>query len=127
MIETSKKKRLINFIVDLIIFAIIIEITGQIEELVTSKEPVKILRLLLVLGGYRIPMEYFLGKTIGKYVTKTKVVNREGNRISFKEALIRSICRWMIPFEFLSLGLGADAKAWHDVISKTYVIDDNKA
>lgn len=101
------------------------EITFRIEDLVAYKIPVRIIRVLIVFGGYRIPMEYFFGKTIGKFVTKTNVVSRDGNKITFKSAIIRSLCRW-IPFDFLSLALGADAKAWHDVISKTYVIDDNK-
>ncbi|MCC6371281.1 MAG: RDD family protein [Bacteroidia bacterium] len=123
IVESSKRKRLINFIVDLIIIALLMEITFRLEDLIDFKTPVKILRVIIVVGGYRIPMEYFFGKAVGKYITKTMVVDYNGNRITIKTALVRSLCRW-IPFEYLSLGLGADAKAWHDTISNTHVIDD---
>ncbi len=124
-IETSKKKRLINFIVDLCTIFILIEITVQVEGLLAKNNPMKILRMVIVFGGYYIPMEYFLGRTLGKYVTGSMVVNRDGTRISFRTAVIRYLCRW-IPFEYLSLALGHDAKAWHDVLSKTYVIQLNQ-
>src|ERR1700755_1274439 len=38
------------------------------------------------------------GKTVGKLITRTRAVTEDGQRIGFKEALIRSLCR-MIPFE----------------------------
>ena len=123
IIETAKRKRLINLVVDLIVIALLMEITFRLEDLTDFKEPIKILRVIIVFGGYRIPMEYYFGETVGKYITKTTVIDYGGNKITFKAALVRSLCRW-IPFEFLSLGLGADAKAWHDLISKTYVVDD---
>lgn len=98
------------------------EITFRFENIVDYKAPIKMLRVIIVFGGYYIPMEYFFGKTIGKYITKSKIVNRDGSRISFKSAVIRYLCRW-IPFEFASLALGHDAKAWNDYISKKLVID----
>lgn len=123
MEETSKRKRLLNFVVDLITIAILMEITFRIEGLIEYKAPIKTLRVIIVFGGYYIPMEYFFGKTIGKFITKSKVVNRDGTRISLKTSIIRYLCRW-IPFEFASLALGYDAKAWHDVLSKTLVIEE---
>ena len=121
--ETSKKKRLINFLVDLLVIAILMEITFRIESMVENEAPIKALRVIIVFGGYYIPMEYLLGKTVGKYITKSKVVNRDGSKINLKTAIIRYLCRW-IPFEFASLALGYDAKAWHDTLSKTYVIEE---
>ncbi|MDW3650016.1 MAG: RDD family protein [Bacteroidia bacterium] len=125
IIEASKKKRLLNFIFDLITIGILMEITFQLEALVENKTPLKVLRVIIVFGGYYIPMEYFLGKTLGKFLTKTRVVNEEGEKIDFRQAVMRFLCRW-IPFEFLSLGLGHDAKAWHDLLTKTHVIDEEK-
>ena len=123
MKETSKRKRLLNFVIDLITIALLMEITFRIEDLVDYKAPIKILRVIIVFGGYYIPMEYFLGKTIGKFITKSKVVNKDGTKISFRTSIIRYLCRW-IPFEFTSLALGYGAKAWHDVLSKTLVIEE---
>jgi len=122
--ETSRKKRLVNFIVDIIVIGILMEITFRIEEVVDYKIFVKTLRVIIVLGGYYILMEYFIGKTVGKYITKSKVVNYDGSKISFRTAIIRNLCRW-IPFEFMSLALGNDAKAWHDTLSKTQVVEDD--
>ncbi len=121
--ETAKRKRLANFIIDIISIGILIEITFQIEATTPYPSILKIIRMFILLGGYHILMEYFLGKTVGKYITKCHVVNRDGSKITFRTAVIRFICRF-IPFEFLSLALGYDAKAWHDLISKTLVIDD---
>jgi len=121
--EAAKKKRLINYIVDLIarfsLFFLMMEISGYFG----GNEKVEKIALIIIFSGYYILMEYFLGQTIGKMVTKTRVVDLSGHRIDFRAAVIRYLCRW-IPFEEFSLGLGYDAKAWHDVISKTYVIDD---
>ena len=125
MKETRKRNRLYGFIVDLIVIGLIMELTFRLEEFVTYQAAIRTLRVAIVFGGYHILMEYFLGKTVGKFVFKTKVVNKVGNRISIKEAVIRFISR-LIPFEFASLALGFDARAWHDILSKTYVIDEPK-
>jgi uncharacterized RDD family membrane protein YckC len=125
MTETSKKKRLINFIVDLIVIGVLMEVTFRIEEVVESKEAIKMLRVIIVCGGYYIPMEYFFGKTVGKIITKSKVVSSDGSRISFRTSVIRNLCR-LIPFEFASLALGYDAKAWHDTLSNTCVVEERE-
>ena len=64
--------------------------------------------------------EMFFAVTIGKLITNTVVVDRNGNKPSTDEILVRSICR-LIPFEILSF-LGVPRKGWHDAISKTYVV-----
>jgi len=74
-------------------------------------------------GAYSIVSEYFFRKTIGKYFTKTKVVFKKGVKPEFRLIVIRTWAR-IIPFEFLSLGLGIDAKAWHDILSNTMVVND---
>ncbi|MEO1655913.1 MAG: RDD family protein [Bacteroidota bacterium] len=125
MLETRKRKRLYGFIIDLIVLAYLMEITFRIEHLLVYKEPIKILRFLIIFGGYYIPMEYFLGKTLGKMIVGTRVVNRLGKKISLREAFIRFFSRF-IPYEIFSLALGANARAWHDYLSNTYVIDDPK-
>ncbi len=64
--------------------------------------------------------ELFFSVTIGKLITNTVVVDRNGKKPSTDEILMRSICR-LIPFEILSF-LGTPGKGWHDAISKTYVV-----
>ncbi len=61
------------------------------------------------------------GRSIGKYITKTKVVMEDGSSPTATDYLKRSFSR-MIPFEPFSF-LGSDGRGWHDTISKTYVVD----
>jgi uncharacterized RDD family membrane protein YckC len=81
-----------------------------------------ILLFYAFLIGYYVVFEALLGKTIGKMVTKTKVVNMEGGKPSFLQIVVRSLVRF-IPFEPFSF-LGADATGWHDTMSDTRVIND---
>lgn len=60
------------------------------------------------------------GKTVGKLITKTIVVNEHGEVPDSGVIFVRSFCR-MIPFNALSF-LGEYARGWHDSISKTYVV-----
>lgn len=60
----------------------------------------------------------FRGYTMGKLITGTKAVRTDGKALSFKDALLRSLCR-IIPFEPLS-ALGPEP--WHDRMTKTMVI-----
>ncbi|MFT5822109.1 MAG: putative RDD family membrane protein YckC [Crocinitomix sp.] len=73
---------------------------------------------ILVIAIYYFLMEALLGRTVGKYVSKTCVINEYAVKPPIPTILIRTLCR-LIPFEaFSCLGnLG-----WHDKWSKTYVI-----
>ena len=75
-----------------------------------------------VLGTiYYSIFEGLTGRSVGKLITKTKVVNEEGEKASFDSIIRRSLCRY-IPFEALSF-LGSDAIGWHDTLSKTRVVE----
>ena len=74
-----------------------------------------------VLILYYFLMEKYTSRTLGKYVTKTLVVTHDGNPITAKHAITRTLCR-LIPFDSFSF-LGADGKGWHDSIAKTYVVN----
>lgn len=69
---------------------------------------------------YYVITEYFLARSIGKILTKTKVVNKNGSRASLITVIIRSICR-LIPLNPFSFLFGWD---WHDKLSKTKVVYD---
>jgi uncharacterized RDD family membrane protein YckC len=47
---------------------------------------------LAMISLYYIPQELIFGRTIGKFITKTKVVTLDGERPSFKVIFIRTIC-----------------------------------
>jgi uncharacterized RDD family membrane protein YckC len=63
------------------------------------------------------------GKTLGKYLTRTRAVNDDGSRITGKTALLRCLSR-LVPFEAFS-ALGNPSYPWHDRWTKTVVIDEN--
>ena len=82
----------------------------------------QVIGLLVVLIYYLI-MEAATGKTIGKMITRTKVVTEDGAVPDFRIILIRTLCR-LIPFEAFSF-LGSSSVGWHDSISKSRVVDED--
>ena len=70
---------------------------------------------------YFFIIESLTHRSLGKYVTKTKVVMANGEKPTNQDIAKRSLCR-MIPFDALSF-LGTDGKGWHDSISNTFVVD----
>lgn len=66
-------------------------------------------------------MEYFTkGRTIGKYITGTRVIRTDGQNPTFEEYLIRNISR-LVPFDAFSFLGGGNG--WHDSWSDTRVIN----
>ena len=134
----SKGKRFVNHLIDLVPqYAVIYglsygfyylgEFTGNyalsdwFNGMSTVMDYVFTYLLLLI---YYTLMEGYTERTLGKYVTRTKVIKIDAEPIMLKDAFIRSLCR-LIPFDMLSF-LGTNGKGWHDSISKTYVVDIDK-
>ena len=65
-------------------------------------------------------LESISGRSMAKFITRTKVVMEDGSKLTLSVALTRTLCRF-IPFDALSF-LGDDARGWHDTLSKTRVI-----
>ncbi len=132
---TKRSKRFFNYLIDMIFFYIIMFTVGiilggmaiisgdssMVEES-TSNNLLWNLIGILILLTYYITFESFLGKTIGKMVTNTKVVTIDGSKPTVQQIIKRSFIR-MIPFEFLSL-LSDIPQGWHDKWSNTMVVDD---
>ena len=125
-------RRFANYILDLIFFYIIFIVIIML-----------IFILLEIITGYPINyienrfMDYFIGfissttyytlmeflskgRSLGKFITGTKVITLDGDKPDLKTCLIRSLCR-LIPFETFSF-LGSTDSGWHDSISKTRVV-----
>lgn len=130
----SKGIRFANFIIDyiaIIVFATAIGVVlGVIAELTGNYSIFDLLDNIIIeyAFGYLTWLLYYIpfetltkGRTLSKYITKTKVVLYDGSEPTINEILVRSLCR-LIPFEQFSF-LGDDGKGWHDSISKTYVVD----
>lgn len=78
---------------------------------------------LSVVLGYFIGMESMYGKTIGKMITKTKVVSLDGSKPSFNQIVGRSFAR-LIPIEPISYLILPEG--WHGSWSETIVVKEQR-
>lgn len=130
----SQGKRLTNYLIDSIFLLIFMFIFGTIlglmlaifspSTLYTFKDDNKLRDYLIafILGMiYYSILEATTGKTIAKYITKTKLVNVDGEKPNFGTILLRSLCRF-IPFEAFSF-LVSDGSGWHDKLTNTRVVE----
>lgn len=60
----------------------------------------------------------FAGRTIGKFITRTKAIRQDGRGLTLKDAFLRTLVR-LIPFEPFS---GFTTLMWHDRWTKTQVV-----
>lgn len=118
--------RIINLIVDNIVISvfssILIILFYLVFYFVSIPIQIEIVALIiypLTFLVYYILFETIYGKTLGKFLTKTKVVDSNNNKPSFKNILSRSLLR-LIPFDFYSYVF--NDLGWHDKYSKTKVV-----
>lgn len=129
LVPATQGRRFINFVVDQIIgrvFVVVVFIglsmasaTGA-DWLANMSTGVDFLLSTGLFLLYYFVQEAFFGRTIGKLITGTVVVNATGGRPSVGQALGRTLAR-VIPFEPFS-ALGKPPHPWHDSLSKTRVV-----
>jgi len=118
--------RLVHSFVDLITLIILYFILASIVMLLFDLEqnkstlPLLLLMILSFFINYAV-MEHLFQKTVGKFITKTKVVTLNGDKPSVNDILIRTLCR-LIPFDRLSFLF--TKSGFHDKISHTTVVKD---
>lgn len=95
-----------------VLYDLVVETEGRLADYVFGA---------IILIIYYIIIETLTGRSVGKFITKTKVVLYDGSKPKFSDILVRTLCR-VIPFEAFSF-LGQEGKGWHDSISKTHVVD----
>ncbi|RKD92401.1 RDD family protein [Mangrovibacterium diazotrophicum] len=131
--EASKNRRFVNYLIDsvctvvfMFVFAIALGIfLGVVypDALALFDYESRLFDYLLIFVAAVIYFTIFeanTGRTIGKYITGTKVVMEDGSEPRFKDIFIRSLCRH-IPFDALSY-LGSESNGWHDRYSNTKVV-----
>lgn len=70
---------------------------------------------------YYFILEYFKGQTIGKMITKSKVISStDNNEYFFLRIVIRTLTRF-IPFDILSYIF--TSRGLHDIFSNTAVVN----
>jgi len=123
-------KRLLNFLADSIFIGLFSYLVFQVLEIKSETSfferitsvPNIIVNLITTFIYYTL-FEGFTGRTIGKFITQTKIaVKEEATKPSFQNCLLRSVGRF-IPFEFFSF-FSLRPIGWHDAISNTIVIEN---
>ncbi|OQP64459.1 hypothetical protein A3860_21055 [Niastella vici] len=129
--------RFVNYLIDVIAFYALAFIIGMLYALIATpnsysgevsdeRGSLQILLLLawiLIMVAYYTLFEFFAkGRTLGKMATGTVAVREDGSNLTFKDALLRTLCRF-IPFEpFSAFGY----RPWHDSMTRTFVIKKRK-
>lgn len=126
----SPGKRFANYLLDVVgfyIFTLLLGVFGGLfmPELLDAFAEDGITQYAIIYSSYVVYytlMEGALeGKSLGKFVTRSRAIRDDDTALTWKDALIRSLCR-LIPFEAFSF-LGS-SRGWHDSISKTKVVLD---
>jgi uncharacterized RDD family membrane protein YckC len=126
-VTASQGKRFANLLVDYVATTAVSFAAGIVMGLAmgasASESDLTVAGYVVGLGStfaYYFLMEGAMGRTLGKLVTGTKVVDAHGNRPTWGAAALRTLCRF-IPFEPFSF-LSKAARGWHDSLTKTWVI-----
>ena len=119
--------RFLNFIIDFFVWLILVAIISFIIGLfvqTTDQGIIQFFEYILIFGtfiGYYAIMEIKFQKTIGKFITKTKVVKMNGEIPGNSDIISRTFCR-LIPFDRISFLFVKNGI--HDFLSKTKVVKD---
>ncbi|MCA9249173.1 MAG: RDD family protein [Planctomycetales bacterium] len=122
----SQGKRFANLIVDQFAYYVFSFLVGLVMALVGAVDVLDSIPDLvfgiLVMLVYFVPQEAIFGRTLGKLITGTKVVDVQGRSPTFGQVIGRTLAR-MIPFEAFSFFGGKGYPVgWHDSLSKTRVV-----
>lgn len=121
--------RLLNFIIDTVVWIILFFSIAYIFDryfvrfnsyLVNYLYSIS-LGVLLYVAYYSV-LEFYFKKTLGKYLTRTNVVHRDGDEITFSTIFKRTISR-LIPIDIFYYLFSK--KGLHDRLSTTLVIKTN--
>lgn len=114
--------RFLNFLIDFIIWLVIAGIlTYPLNANDGTEMFLGYLIMLTTFIAYYGIMEIKFQKTVGKFVTKTKVVKMNGEKPKNTDIISRTFCR-LIPFDRISFLFTKNGI--HDFLSKTKVIKD---
>lgn len=133
--------RLIAFLIDLllsigwvVLFVLFIASASTVIDLLQTLLSMTILLPIAGIVIFTLLTSWLtstFGGSIGKLLTGLEVVDVQGNHISFWRAVFRNYLGYIISGLFLWLGFAwvlrdKDHRAWHDLISDTYVKSTNK-
>jgi uncharacterized RDD family membrane protein YckC len=114
----TRTLRLYNFLIDSLFYFVTVSILILILKTFYNKELLKWI-LITYYYIYYLTFELIFGQTIGKMITKTKVVTSNETRISFSKILLRTLLR-LIPIDFISYLVSPNGI--HDNLSNTKLV-----
>jgi len=116
---TGKALRFVNFLLDTSIFFILLILFMMVFKNTIASENMKWISVVLYFLYYFL-FEYFKGQTIGKMITKSKVISSNDKYKSyFSRIVIRTLMRF-IPVDIISYVF--TFRGLHDLISMTSVV-----
>ena len=135
--HATQGQRFLNFIIDNILMRLTLTyasgyVVGRVLQVIApeflyklidddSKVGLYTLSYMIIIVNYLVYYtlceKLLRGQTLGKLITGTKSLRTDGEELTFKDALLRSLCR-LVPFEVFS-GFGVP---WHDSWTNTMVI-----
>ncbi|MFT6337275.1 MAG: putative RDD family membrane protein YckC [Saprospiraceae bacterium] len=131
LVRASANQRLLNYFIDHIVFTLVLFVvlaafiygTG-FDEWVDDMNGIvdHIFSSIFYVIVYFASESFLEGKTIGKFITKTRVLTQSGDKPTQGQLLKRSFIR-LVPFEALSF-LNENNSGWHDKWSDTIVISE---
>jgi len=122
LVEAEGVKRFLNFVIDAVIVISLIIIFNKFYFMLSilHVHDARNLFDLALIFTYFYGLESSLGQTVGKMLTKTKVVSDNGEKPTTQQMLVRTISRF-IPLEPV-LYIGGN---WlHDSLSRTRVVNE---
>ena len=125
----SGGKRFANYLIDIVVLYLLAIVVGFVLGIFgglswLDNEIFSRLYGFILYFVYCFGSEAMTGKTVGKLITRTHVVNNSMQRPTALSIAGRSLSR-LVPFEVFSF-LGGNSRGWHDTWSRTYVIDEKR-
>ena len=130
-------KRLANYIIDIIVYYFLLLVFGvlvvivspaSVDTIATESTGIEIMERIFSIFIYALYMSameaIFKGKSVGKYITKTRAVNLDGSPISTRTAFLRGLSR-AVPFCAFS-AFGNPCDPWQDHWTNTMVVEEKK-
>ncbi|MCB1607645.1 MAG: RDD family protein [Xanthomonadales bacterium] len=124
----SRGQRLANMLIDYVVFLVLVFALTFVQVFAMSEAAFNRyaesnwanLIGIIILSPYYILCEGLWGRTLGKLITGTKVVDDAGHPPSWGKVVGRTLSR-LIPFEVFSI-FGERRLCWHDSIPGTMVV-----
>lgn len=125
--EATRGQRFINYLIDLLVaYFILLLVVTQITDRLKLTDGISDQQFrigyLLTLFVYYLVCELVSDRTLGKFITGTKVVTRDFTKPTIPQKMLRTLCRF-IPLEPIS----GFTYPWHDTITKTCVVRPKRA